>query len=46
MIGLVSRAGLAGGGAQNKDSSRPPLTDASSVNISGGWYDVTEFTVS
>ena len=36
---LVSRAGLAGGGAPNKDSYLPPLTDTSSVNTWGGWYD-------
>jgi hypothetical protein len=35
---LVSRAGLAGGGAQSKQSYRPPSTDSSSVNINGGWY--------
>jgi hypothetical protein len=37
---LVSRAGLAGGGAQNQDSYRPPSTDPLSVDIKGGQYKV------
>ena len=36
--GLVSRAGLAGGRAQNKDSYRPALTHTSWVNSYAGWY--------
>jgi hypothetical protein len=37
---LVSRAGLAGGGAPKMTHARPPLTHASWVNIKAGWYDV------
>ena len=37
---LVSRAGLAGGGAPNKDSYRPALTHSSWVNNYAGWYYV------
>ena len=36
---LVSRAGLAGGCAQNKDSYRPALTHTSWVNSYAGWYE-------
>ena len=36
--GLVSRAGLAGGRAQNQDSCRPALTHSSWVNTKAGWY--------
>ena len=37
--GLVSRAGMAGGRAQNQDAYRPALTHASWVNIKAGWYN-------
>ena len=33
------RAGLAGGGARNKQAYRRPLTHASWVNNKGRWYE-------
>ncbi len=38
---LVSRAGLAGGGAQSKEACRPPSTGSSSIDTKGGWHEIT-----
>jgi DNA-binding XRE family transcriptional regulator len=40
---VVSRAGLAGSGAPNKDTYRPPLTHSSWTNIFGGWYECVSY---